>query len=209
MKRNKNCKRCILHESANHPCVWGTGDPKAKLFLCGESPGMKEDIQGKPFVGQAGQLLNHILNKLSLKREDLYITNCLKCHPPKNILPKKKELLECWEKCQGYFGQEIRDIYPKVVLLMGNTSLTLVSGLSFIGRHEGSKLDVGEGFLCNKAPLHKFKVFASYHPAAALRAPKLEKNIGTAIYVAASAAGLKPKPKGMEVGCYDGYEVRS
>lgn len=213
MKQNKNCKRCSLSKGCLHPCIFGEGNPKAKLMLIGEAPGNIEDRMNRPFVGPAGKLLDHILNKLSIKRGDVYITNVLKCKPLSNKLPNKKELIECWERCRVYFTEETKEIHPSVILLLGNTPLQLLSDERFIGRHEGSL--ISKKFLVETHRSKKkracgfcAKLYASYHPAAALRSPRLEAKIATAIYVAAKAAGMKPKLKGMEAGLYE-YEIRS
>jgi DNA polymerase len=183
-------------------------------MLVGEAPGREEDCVGRPFVGEAGRLLNHILDKLDFRREDLYITNVLKCRPPRNKLPARKELLKCWKACRLYLMQEIKDVHPKVILLMGGTALSLMSSPHTlqIGRWEGMR--VGRHFIVT----HKSKetgrkcgsfvdMYASYHPAAALRNPSQEAYIAAAIYGAAKVAGLKVKPKGIEAGLYP-YETR-
>lgn len=193
MKRDPNCQLCSLCQEAHHLCLWGTGNPHAKLMLIGEAPGASEDRLGKPFSGEAGRLLNHILDKLTLKREDIYITNCLKCRPPSNKLPKAKELKVCWEACHPYLEEELATVNPKAILLLGNTPLFFLTGKRFITRWES--LEVGKD--------RGRHIFASFHPAYALRSPRVEKNIGAAIYLAAKAAGLKPVPKGKELFTYE------
>jgi len=207
MRTNHKCSRCILCESATTRCVAGRGNPKAKLMLVGEAPGSTEDRVGEPFRGQAGDLLTHILNKLGLNEDDLFITNVLRCRPPNNKLPNKKELLMCWLQCGPYLLEEIKQVRPKVILLMGNTPLQLMAQEKFISKWEGMKIDTLHTVITKGKRRFVSTLYASYHPAAALRGPRLEKNIATAIYVAAKAAGLKPKPKGQEAGMYP-YEIR-
>lgn len=201
MNHNPQCNRCQLCESATHNiCVMGKGAIPSPLMLIGEAPGFSEDMNNEPFVGQAARLLNHILDKLSIKRDDIYITNCLKCRPPKNKLPKVKELRVCWDQCRPYLMQEIRDVRPKAIVLLGNTPLELVADRKFIGKHEGTICEItGLWKTDPKQEQWDFEGFipclACFHPAAALRNPKLEPSIGTALYVAAREAGLSPKIK--------------
>jgi len=201
MKRNKNCKRCLLHKSAlQNACVWGRGNPNADLLLCGESPGVEEDIAGVPFVGQAGKLLNHILNKLGIDRADVYVTNVLKCHPKQNKLPKKSELVKCFEQCKPYLDQEIKGVKPKAIVLMGSTALNLVTGLSGITRYECMEV---------QTVWENIYIYAAFHPAYVLRKPGVEVRLAQAIARAAKAAGMKVKTKGWETGGIFNYEIRS
>lgn len=160
---------------------------------------MQEDLDGLPFVGQAGQLLDHILNKLSIKREDIYITNCFKCRPPKNTLPGIVELRNNFEKCWPYLKEEIQDVDPKAIVLLGGIPLQLLVGESKITRFEGMEIEtIYEGA----------KTFASFHPAYVLRTPSQEVRVAQAIARAAKAAGVKVRTKGWKAGRYE-YEVRS
>gem|GEM_PF-5896050 len=88
------CTRCPLGET-KRSVVFGEGNPRADLMLVGEAPGEKEDESGRPFVGNAGRILNKILDEVGIPREDLYITGVVKCRPPKNRLPNKPELYAC------------------------------------------------------------------------------------------------------------------
>jgi len=168
------------------------------LMLIGESPGMEEDLYGIPFVGQAGQLLDHILNKLGIDRDDIYVTNVLKCHPKKNKLPKRKELVECFTQCSSYLDQEVKDVNPRAVVLMGGTALSLVTGLNGITKWEGM---IVPAWVDSNA-------YAAFHPAYVLRRPGVEVRLAQAIARAAKVAGMKIKPKGWETGVFN-YEIRS
>jgi DNA polymerase len=164
-------------------------------MLIGEAPGMTEDIEGLPFVGQAGKLLSHILFKLGVDEEQVYITNCLRCRPPKNKLPtwKKGGLQEMTEACFPYLEEEFKQVAPKAVVVMGNTPLKVLAQRSFISKHERSWV--------------RYNTIASYHPAAALRNPGLECRIAGAIALACKRARIKIKPMGLDAGMYR-YEVR-
>jgi len=192
------CTKCDLHLGVIRlEPVPGDGDPHADLMLIGEAPGMNEDIYKIPFIGQAGILLDHILGKLSLNRDQLWITNCLKCRPPQNKLPCKREMDVVWPKCRTHLDREIRTVKPKVIVLLGGLPLQLLAGKRFITRWEGMELkDTGL----------KPRVFACFHPAYVLRAPSKEGNIGSVLYAAAKAAGLKVKRNG---GVMYDYEIRT
>ena len=89
-----DCRRCKLWQSRTR-LVFGVGNPKARLMFIGEAPGADEDKQGEPFVGEAGQLLNNLLHKLELSRQEIYITNVIKSRPPKNRTPEAEEIAAC------------------------------------------------------------------------------------------------------------------
>jgi DNA polymerase len=157
-----------------------------------------EDRLGRPFVGQAGKLLDFVLAKLSLSREDLWITNVLRCRPPENKLPPAADLEVCVDACWPYLEAELQAVDPKVVLLLGGGPVKMLGIKGMITRLEGMEVEeVYEGA----------RTFCALHPAYVLRAPSKEANLGRAIWRAARCAGLKPKALGEEVGLFD-YEVR-
>jgi DNA polymerase len=166
-------------------------------MLIGEAPGATEDLLESPFTGQAGKLLNHVVGKLGLSWEDLYVTNLLKCRPEGNKLPPKKELDECVAACHEYLAYEVRTVKPKALLVLGGTSLKYLTGQSFIAKWEG--MEVGK--------MGKLRTFAAFHPAYVLRAPSKEASLARAIARAARAAGLRRKAMGIEAGRFQ-YEVR-
>ena len=201
MKRDENCNRCELHTQPYHNiCLWGQGPVPAPLMLVGEAPGASEDRTGKPFCGQAGELLDHILYKLGLDREDIYITNVLKCRPTANKLPNAKGTQACVDACWPYLMTELQNVDPKAVLLLGGTAMTTLTGLRLISRHEGTQVDtVYEGA----------KTFVGFHPAYVLRSPSKEANLARSIAIAAKAAGMRIKTKTIEeVPPYE-YEIRT
>ncbi len=118
-----DCQRCPLARTRNR-IVFGVGSPEAKLMFVGEAPGADEDRQGEPFVGRAGQLLNHWLEQLGLARADVYIANVLKCRPPGNRDPRSEEV----ERCSPFLQAQIRAIEPKVIVALGRHAGVLLSG---------------------------------------------------------------------------------
>lgn len=114
------CKNCELHKTRNN-VVFADGNPEtAKIILIGEAPGENEDLQGKPFVGRAGKLLNEFLEKAGISREkDLYIINTVKCRPPKNRVPSNIEK----STCRHFLTEQILTINPKILLLCGSTAM--------------------------------------------------------------------------------------
>lgn len=117
--RDPSCTRCCLHESATNICVMGRGNPRAKIFLIGEAPGEAEAKTGKPFMGEAGKLLNGYLNDLNAN-DKVYITNTVKCRPPSNRKPTTKEADVCAFR---YLFKELDLLKPKLLVLMGRTPI--------------------------------------------------------------------------------------
>src|SRR5580765_5872994 len=109
------CTRCKLCGLGRTQVVFGVGNPSADLMFVGEAPGADEDIQGIPFVGRAGQLLTKIIEAISLKRDDVYIANVIKCRPPGNRNPEQDEV----ETCEPFLFQQIDVIKPKVIVALG------------------------------------------------------------------------------------------
>jgi uracil-DNA glycosylase family 4 len=141
--------------------VPGEGNPKARLFLCGEGPGATEDAQGRPFVGQAGNLLNGILEAIEIPRETVYITNIVKCRPPQNRKPLPDEIAAC----MPYLHRQLEIIRPKVILAMGGTA-----GEALLGVRKSLGELRGKVHTYNGIPL-----IVTYHPAALLRNPHWKK----------------------------------
>jgi len=110
-----NCKRCELWKTRTNP-VFGEGPPTSEIMFIGEAPGFNEDKQGNPFVGQAGKIFDVLLNSINLKREEIYITNILKCRPPNNHNPTKEEI----KACSPYLNRQIEIINPKIICCLGN-----------------------------------------------------------------------------------------
>jgi DNA polymerase len=157
-----DCKRCKLHRT-RRALVFGEGNEKAKLMLIGEGPGYDEDIQGRPFVGKAGQLLTKILQSIHLRREEVYITNIIKCRPPQNRNPEPDEI----QSCYPFLLKQIDIIQPKIICALGTfAAQTLLK--------TGAKITALRGRLYD---LTGIKVIPTYHPAYLLRNPERKKEV--------------------------------
>ena len=132
-----DCQKCPLAAERN-TVVFGTGDPDADLMFVGEAPGFNEDKQGKPFVGQAGKLLDKLLAEIGMERGQCFIANVLKCRPPGNRDPQPAEI----EACEGHLFRQIELIQPRVVCSLGNFATKLLSGRPG-GHHEGARSPAG------------------------------------------------------------------
>jgi uracil-DNA glycosylase len=156
---------CTTHCCALCPtrinAVPGHGNPNARLVLIGEGPGATEDVQGKPFVGQAGNLLTGILEAIEVPRDSVYITNIVKCRPPQNRKPLPDEIAACIP----YLHRELAIIRPKVILALGSTAAEAMLGV---------RKSLGE--LRNKVHTYNgIPLVVTYHPAALLRNPNWKK----------------------------------
>lgn len=148
------CRDCRLRDTCRQ-VVFGTGNADSKIIFVGEGPGSDEDDQGIPFVGRAGQLLNQILAASEFKREEVYITNVVKCRPPGNRLPNPDEA----KACRKYLEAEIRIIQPKIIVCLGAMATqTVVDPRAKIGQSRGKWLQ-----------RNGIKIMPTYHPAALLR----------------------------------------
>lgn len=148
------CTRCGLSEARTN-VVFGSGDPDADLVIVGEGPGRREDEQGLPFVGPSGRLLDQLLGEIDLAREEVYITNVVKCRPPRNRDPREEEI----ETCKPYLRTQLQLIDPKAVLTLGNfASKLLLRTTTGITRLRG-----------HAYPWWHRQLVPTFHPAAALR----------------------------------------
>jgi DNA polymerase len=157
----KSCKHCDLYKSATQ-AVPGEGAPNTKIIFVGEAPGFHEDRQGRPFVGNAGKLLNLLLSKTGLAREDVFITNVIKHRPPENRDPLPAEIAAC----TFWLDQQLAAMSPKVVVTLGKWSLNYFLPTKKISDLHGRPLRVG-----------KVVVIPMYHPAAALRNTKIAQEL--------------------------------
>ena len=154
------CQKCGLGATRNQ-FVFGVGNPNADLMLIGEAPGAEEDKHGIPFVGRAGKLLNDILIAIKFNREDVFITNILKCRPPNNRDPLPEER----EVCKPYLYKQIDLIKPKVILCLGKVAANVM-------------LNNNESLTKMRGNIHEIngiKTMVTYHPAALLRNPNWKK----------------------------------
>jgi uracil-DNA glycosylase len=155
-----DCQKCSLGKTRTK-FVFGVGNPKAGAMLIGEAPGHDEDLQGEPFVGRAGKLLDNILKAVNFSREEVYIANILKCRPPNNRDPLPGEM----ETCIPYLHKQIELIKPKVILCLGRVA---ANGLL------NKKLSLGQ-LRESTYEFNGIRVIATYHPAALLRNPNWKR----------------------------------
>ena len=163
-----SCTKCRLAQGRTQ-VVFGVGNSNADLMFVGEAPGFHEDQQGKPFVGQAGKLLDRLLAGIGLEREQVYIANVLKCRPPGNRDPQPDEI----EACEAHLFRQIELIQPKVVATLGNFATKLLSGKpTGITRVHGTEQPTTLGG-------RRVVLYPLYHPAAALYTPAMLKVLET------------------------------
>jgi uracil-DNA glycosylase len=157
----RDCRLCTLCKTRTQT-VFADGKPAARLLLVGEAPGRDEDLQGLPFVGRAGQLLNKMLAAIDLKREDVYICNVLKCRPPENRTPMLDEV----EKCSPYLEQQIALVKPALIGALGlSAAQALLRTKASMGSMRGRRFEY-----------RGIPLIATYHPAALLRNPGLKRD---------------------------------
>ncbi len=150
------CEKCELSKTRTN-VVFGVGNEHAKLMFIGEGPGENEDLQGEPFVGRAGKLLDKFIAAIGLSREDVYIANMVKCRPPKNRDP----LAEEQEACIGYLREQVRHIRPHMIVCLGRISAQRLISPDF-------KVTRQHGEWVNK---NGTLMMGTFHPAALLRNP--------------------------------------
>jgi uracil-DNA glycosylase len=162
-RQAQSCTKCPQLAAARQTVVFGSGNADADLMFVGEAPGANEDKQGLPFVGQAGRLLDTLLEEIGLQRTDTFICNVLKCRPPGNRDPLPQEI----DACQDYLFRQLELIAPRVVCTLGNFSTKLLRGdptgiTRLHGREELRQIGP-----------RRVRLYPIYHPAAALYTPKM------------------------------------
>ncbi len=184
------CTKCALAQGRTQ-VVFGSGNPSAELMFVGEAPGFHEDQQGVPFVGQAGQLLDRLLEGIGLTRADVFVANVLKCRPPGNRDPLPDEIAAC----EPHLFHQIELIQPTLVATLGNFATKLLSGRpAGITRVHGHPQEVTLG-------ARRVTLYPIYHPAAALYTPSMLKvleedfaRIPTLLDSALVEAAVEPEP---------------
>jgi len=160
----KSIEDCELKKFAKN-IVFSDGNPKSKIMLVGEGPGEKEDEQGKPFVGDAGLLLNRMLNAIKIKRENIYITNVVNYRPPNNRKPDISEI----NRYSVFLREHISIISPKILILMGSTAMEALFGQKLkISKERGKWKEI----IINQKT---FLTILTFHPAYLLRQPDQKK----------------------------------
>lgn len=119
----KKCNKCKLCNNRTKT-VFGIGNPNARLMFIGEGPGLDEDMQGEPFVGKSGKLMNEAFKGLGISREEAYIANIVKCRPPNNRNPEKEEAIACMD----YLRNQVMLIKPEIIVLLGSVALKNILG---------------------------------------------------------------------------------
>jgi len=152
----KNCRKCSLASTRRH-VVFGEGNIKAQLVFVGEAPGEDEDIQGRPFVGRAGKLLDQMIDEAGMKREDVFICNILKCRPPDNRDPLPEEI----EACKGYLFSQLEIIKPRVICTLGRHAYNTLLGVD-------ARITKVRGILTEYKGI---PLVPTYHPSFLLRNP--------------------------------------
>lgn len=147
----KNCTKCRLHITRNQ-VVPGEGSANAPIMIIGQNPGFNEDAQGKPFVGKSGDKLNELLKKLGLNREEVYITNLVKCFTPANRKPELDEQ----KTCEQYITFEISTIRPNVIIALGDPVIPILTGYKGL---------VTDAMKCDLMYKNEIPVIACFHPS--------------------------------------------
>lgn len=152
-----NCQNCRLAQT-RHNVVFGVGNPQADVMFIGEGPGENEDLQGEPFVGRGGQLLDKLLTAVDLDRKkNIYIGNMVKCRPPKNRDPLPEEV----SQCIGYLHQQIKLVQPKIIVCLGRVAACYMIDKNFKVTKQHGQWFEKDGIL----------MMGTFHPAALLRNP--------------------------------------
>jgi len=150
----KDCNKCKLCTGRKN-IVFGVGNKNADIMFIGEGPGADEDIQGEPFVGKAGQLMNKAFEALDIKREEVYIANIVKCRPPQNRNPEQDEA----NACMDYLRNQVLLVKPKIIVLLGSVALKNILGEEYSITNSRGKWIEKKGIL----------YLPTFHPAALLR----------------------------------------
>jgi DNA polymerase len=158
----EQCGRCALG-ATRHKLVFGVGSPQARLVFVGEAPGRDEDLQGEPFVGEAGQLLTKIIQAMGFERNEVYICNVLKCRPPNNRNPEPDEI----EKCEPFLLRQLQAIGPQAIVCLGTFAAhTLLRSTEPISKLRGRFHDY-----------HGIPLMPTFHPAFLLRNPNMKREV--------------------------------
>lgn len=153
------CRKCPLWKGRIN-AVPGEGRADAKLMVVGEAPGRNEDLEGRPFVGAAGKKLDALLAEAGLSRDEAFISNIVKCRPPKNRRPSKREA----DTCNQYLKRQMKSIASKVVVLLGDTALKQFFPAKSLSEDHGQRILMGGQ-----------RFFATYHPASVIYNPSLRE----------------------------------
>jgi len=180
-----DCQRCPLGARRKR-LVFGEGNPQADLVFVGEAPGADEDLQGRPFVGRAGQLLTRIIEAMGLKREEVYICNILKCRPPGNRNPEPPEIAAC----EPFLIRQLAAIRPRIVCALGAVATRALL-----------KTDAPITALRGRFQTYRgIRLMPTYHPAYLLRNPAAKKQVWEDVQEMMRVLGLPPPESGKRGG---------
>jgi DNA polymerase len=172
------CQRCVELVRSRTQTVFGVGNPQARLVFVGEAPGADEDRLGEPFVGRAGQLLTRIIEACTLKREDVYILNVLKCRPPDNRTPLPGEV----EHCRGFLARQLEVIRPEFICCLGAVATrTLLNLNAPMSKLRGKFYQYGDS-----------AVLCTYHPSYLLRNPAAKRDVWEDMKLLLARMGIEP-----------------
>jgi len=177
-ERANACVLCRELSRCRHSVVFGIGNPHAELMFVGEAPGADEDAQGEPFVGRAGQLLTKIIQAMGYRRDNVYISNVLKCRPPGNRTPLPEEVANCLP----YLLSQIELIQPKIIVALGATAVRAL-------------LDVQLGITKMRGHWYTFRdipIMPTFHPAYLLRNPAAKREVWDDMKAVLEKLGRKP-----------------
>ena len=185
-RQASTCVRCPQLAAERHTVVFGSGNADADLMFVGEAPGRNEDLQGVPFVGQAGRLLDQLLEEIGLTRADVFVANVLNCRPPGNRDPLPQEV----DACQDYTFRQLELIEPRVVCTLGNFATKLL------------RADPGTGItrLHGREEIRRIgprtvRLYPIFHPAAALYTPKMLETLRADFARIPELLALDPPPQ--------------
>jgi DNA polymerase len=172
-----SCTACVLHEKRKHN-VFARGSALAELAFVGEGPGRDEDLQGVPFVGAAGQLLDRMIAAMGYGRDDVYICNVVKCRPPENRTPRPEEMLAC----SRYLVPQLEIVAPKLIVALGRCAAQALGVADVTGPWRG-RYGVWRGI----------PVMPTYHPAYLLRSPEFKRVVWEDLQKVMGRLGRQPK----------------
>jgi uracil-DNA glycosylase len=158
----RDCRLCPLADGRTL-AVPGEGPSRARVVLVGEAPGREEDLAGKPFVGRGGRLLDSVLESVGIPRKEVFVTNIVKCRPPKNRPPTNRESKTCVD---AHLRRQLKAIGPKLVVLLGRTATQTLLDADSLSEVRGKIVSRG-----------RTRFLSTYHPAAVLRNPRLRPTL--------------------------------
>jgi DNA polymerase len=173
------CTRCVLHEKRTKS-VFSRGSPDAELVFVGEGPGRDEDLQGEPFVGAAGQLLDRMIAAMGYGRDQVYICNVVKCRPPENRTPRPEEM----QACSRFLVPQLQAVRPKLIVALGRCAAQALGVAEAMGSWRG-RWGAYQGI----------EVMPTYHPAYLLRSPEQKRTVWEDLQLVMARLGKTPPAK--------------